>query len=199
MGYCQKHETIDQNFHLIEKNNWAPDLDELEDVVSDKTKVIAVCNPNNPTGYILTDAEMDRIVNIASGCNAWIIADEVYSGAERLTDKQTNSFYGLYDKVIAVGSTSKAYGLPGLRIGWAAGPVNMIDEIWARHEYNAISATFLSNKLAALAFDPEIRYGILNRTRKYIRDGFPVLNDWVEKHKNNFSFVPPQACCNSFY
>ncbi|MFC2118169.1 aminotransferase class I/II-fold pyridoxal phosphate-dependent enzyme [Bacteroidota bacterium] len=187
-----------RTFNLIEKNNWAPDLDELEDIVSDKTKLIAICNPNNPTGYILTNTEMKRIVNIASNANAWILSDEVYSGAERLFEKQTNSFYGLYNKVIAVGSTSKAYGLPGLRIGWAVGPENVIDEIWARHEYTAISATFLSNNLAAIALSPAMRHRIINRTRKYIRDGYPVLNEWVEKHKCNFSFVPPQAAAIAF-
>ena len=67
-------------------------------MVSKKTKVIAVCNPNNPTGYILTRNEMNAIVDIAEQAGAWILADEVYSGAERLTNNETPSFYGRYDK-----------------------------------------------------------------------------------------------------
>ena len=111
----------------------------------------------------------------ADRVGAWILADEVYSGAERLTDEQTPSFYGRYDKVMAIGSMSKAYGLPGLRLGWAVAPAAIIDDIWARHEYVTISATMLSNKLAAIALSPEVRPRILARTRKYIRQGYPIL------------------------
>jgi len=79
-------------FHFREELGWAPDLDELNDAVSERTKLIAVCNPNNPTGYILTEAEMDGVVAAAARVGAWLLADEVYSGAERLTDTQTPSF-----------------------------------------------------------------------------------------------------------
>jgi len=122
-------------FHLLENRDWAPDLDELQTKVSSKTKLIAVCNPNNPTGRALTMAEMDKIVAVADRVGSWILADEVYAGAERLTDDQTPSFFGRYDKVVATGSMSKAYGMPGLRIGWVVGPRAVIDDLWARHEY----------------------------------------------------------------
>jgi aspartate/methionine/tyrosine aminotransferase len=187
-----------KTFRLREEKNWSPDLDELEDKVTEKTKLIAICNPNNPTGYILTDAEMDRIVSIASKVGAWILADEVYSGSERTLDKQTSSFYGLYDKVIAVGSMSKAYGLPGLRIGWAVGPQKMIDRIWARHEYNTISASVLSNELATIALSPEVRPLIIHRTRDYIRKGFPILQKWMDRNKTIFNFTPPMASAIAF-
>jgi aspartate/methionine/tyrosine aminotransferase len=167
-------------------------------VVTPKTKLIAVCNPNNPTGYILTEAEMDAIVATADRVGAWILADEVYRGAERSTDDETLSFYGRYDKVVAVGSMSKAYGMPGLRVGWVVGPPDTLDDIWARHEYITISATMLSNKLTAIALSPEVRPGILQRTRNYIRNGFPVLQQWMDEHENTFSFTPPQAAAICF-
>lgn len=74
-----------------------------------------------------------------------------------------------------MGSMRKAYGLPGLRIGWAVGPVDTLNDIWARHEYTTISATMLSNKPAALALSPEVRSRILQCIRSYIRQGYPVL------------------------
>jgi len=180
-------------FHLKEERGWAPDLDELNDAISERTKLIAVCNPNNPTGYILTEAEMDAIVAAATRVGAWLLADEVYSGAERLTDTQTPSFWGRYDRVLAMNSLSKAYGLPGLRIGWVAGPADTVDDIWARHEYTTISTTMLSNKLAAIALSPEVRPRLIQRTRDYIRRGFPILDAWQESHEGTFSLVPPQA------
>jgi aspartate/methionine/tyrosine aminotransferase len=157
-----------------------------------------VCNPNNPTGHILTDAEVNAIVSAAERSGAWILADEVYAGAERETDEQTPSFFGRYDKVVATGSTSKAYGLPGLRIGWAAAPEDTIDQIWARHEYTTLSATMLSNRLAAIALSPEVRPRIIRRTRDYIRNGFSVLQDWLDRHPGTFDVVPPQAAAIAF-
>ena len=197
-GIAKNHNFRLKTFHLLEKNNWAPDLNELNKTVSKKTKLIAVCNPNNPTGYILTKDEMDSIIGIAESVGAWILADEVYCGAERLTDQQTPSFFGCYEKVIAVGSMSKAYGLPGLRIGWVVAPFDTIEDIWTRHEYTTISATMLSNKLAAIALSPDVRPRIIQRTRDFIRNGYPILQKWMNSHEKTFTVVPPQAAAIAF-
>jgi len=185
-------------FHLKEERGWAPDLDELNEAVSEKTRLIAVCNPNNPTGYVLTPEEMDAIVAAAERAGAWLLADEVYSGAERLTDTQTPSFWGRYDRVLAMNSLSKAYGLPGLRIGWVVGPADIVDDIWARHEYTTISTTMLANRLAAIALSPQVRPRLIQRTRDYIRRGFSILDEWLESHEGTFTLVRPQAAAIAF-
>jgi len=185
-------------FHLCKDKDWQLDLDEFKQAVTPETKLIAVCNPNNPTGYILTPEEMKAIINEAEKVGAWILADEVYAGAERIADEETPSFYGRYDKVIAVGSMSKAYGLPGLRLGWAVAPPETIDEIWRRHEYTTLSTSIFSNKLAELALSPDVRPRIIQRTRNYIRRGFPVLQQWIDQQKGTFRVVPPQAAAIAF-
>jgi aspartate/methionine/tyrosine aminotransferase len=185
-------------FHLQEEKGWALDVTELNEAVTPNTKLIAVCHPNNPTGAILTEAEMDAVVAAADRVGAWILADEVYAGAERLTDQQTPSFWGRYDRVLAMNSLSKAYGLPGLRTGWVVGPAATVDDIWARHEYVTISTTMLSNKLAALALSPEVRPRLIQRTRDYIRRGFPILDAWLEDREGVFELVPPQAAAICF-
>lgn len=187
-----------KTFSLDEKKGWAPDLDGLKKAVTGKTKLIAICNPNNPTGYILKNEEMDAVIETARRVGAWILADEVYAGAERLTDEQTPSFYGKYEKVLAVGSLSKAYGLPGLRVGWVVGPAPVVDEIWARHEYLTLSAPMLSNHLAAYALSPRVRPRLIQRTRGYIRRGFPVLEQWMSEHREILSTTPPQAAAIAF-
>ncbi|MDW7761754.1 MAG: aminotransferase class I/II-fold pyridoxal phosphate-dependent enzyme [Acidobacteriota bacterium] len=187
-----------KTFSLDEKTGWALDLDGLKTAVTAKTKLIAVCNPNNPTGNILTSEEMEAVVEAARRAEAWILADEVYAGAERLTDDQTPSFYGKYDKVLAVGSLSKSYGLPGLRIGWAVGPVEVIDELWARHEYLTLSATMLSNHLAAYALSPRVRPRLIQRARNFIRRGYPVLQEWMNTHGEILSAAPPRAAAIAF-
>jgi aspartate/methionine/tyrosine aminotransferase len=185
-------------FHLREDRGWAPDLDELQRVVSERTRVIAVCNPNNPTGRILTEPEMDAIVSAADRVGAWILSDEVYAGAERLTDQETQSFWGCYDKVLVQQSLSKAYGLPGLRIGWVITQPELRNKLWRRQEYTVICPSCLSDQLAQIALSPGKRPEILRRTRDYIRSGYPVLQDWLESHGDIFSLVPPQAAAIAF-
>ncbi len=187
-----------KTFSLKEELGWAVDLDELNRIVSEKTKLIAICNPNNPTGHIMSTEEMDAVVNAAERVGAWILADEVYAGAERVTDKVTPTFWGRYERVLAIGSMSKAYALPGLRLGWVVAPSNMAEEIWARQDYITICSTMLANKLTTYALSPEVRLRILTRTREYVRKGYDNFALWCKKHSDIFSFVPPQAAAIAF-
>ena len=187
-----------RTFDLSSDRKWELDVDSLSHAVTDRTKLIAVCNPNNPTGHIMSSAEMDAVVAAADRVGAWILADEVYSGAERLTDEQTPSFWGRYDKVFANNSLSKACGLPGLRVGWIVGPPTEVDEAWARHEYLTISVATLSNQLAAVALSPEVRSKLLQRTRDYIRRGYTIFEEWMQSHGDLLSIVPPGAAAIAF-
>jgi aspartate/methionine/tyrosine aminotransferase len=197
-GIARNHDLRIKEYHLREERGWALDREELNAAVTPQTRLVAVCNPNNPTGYILSESDMDAIVSAADRVGAWILADEVYSGAERVTDEQTPSFYGRYDKVLAVGSLSKAYGLPGLRIGWVAGPTDTLNDIWARHEYVTISATMLASHLAAMALSSAVRPRLIQRARDYIRNGYPVLQNWMDTHGDMFSLTPPRAAAIAF-
>lgn len=179
-------------FHLREDLNWGPDFDELKSLVSPRTKMIAVCNPNNPTGAVLSEEAMKEIIRIAKEADAWIYADEVYQGAE-LDGKETPTFLGLYDKVIVCCGLSKAYAFQGLRIGWLVGPKETIEKSWASHDYTSIASGILSNRVATLVLHPERRMKVLNRNRKILNENLAELKIWVEKHKNLFSFIPPQA------
>ena len=185
-------------FRLMESLDWAPDLGELDRAVTEKTRPIAVCNPNNPTGHILSSEAMDAIVNAARRAGAWLLADEVYSGTERLTDTQTPSFWGRYERVLAMNSLSKAYALPGLRIGWVVAPPEIVDGVWARHEYTAISTSTLANHLAAVALSPTVRPRLIQRVREFIRHGYPILEEWLRAHEGTFSLVPPQAAAIAY-
>ena len=185
-------------FRLKSEEGWALDVDELNDQVTDRTKIVAVVNPNNPTGHILTDAEMDAVVSAADRVGAWILADEVYRGAEREREEETPSFFGRYDKVIAVGSMSKAYGLPGLRVGWLLGPPDTVEDIWRRHEYTTITASMISNHLAAHALSVDVRPRLMQRARDYIRKGYPVLKEWMDSQDGLFSYTPPEASAVTF-
>ena len=197
-GVAKNHGLLLKTFRLREERGWAPDLAELEERVTSATKVIAICNPNNPTGQILTEAEMEAIVAAADRVGAWILADEVYRGAEREGKAMSPSFYGRYDRVIATGSMSKAYGMPGLRLGWLVGPTEILDQAWARHEYITLSATMLANRIAAFALSPEILPRLLKRTRGFIGAGWSVLEAWLACHEGIFRVTPPRASAVAF-
>ena len=197
-GIAQNFSLNVKTFTLNEELGWSLDVEELNRIVTDNTKLIAVCNPNNPSGHILTAAEMDAVVSVADHAGAWILADEVYAGAERVAEEITPSFWGRYDKVLAIGSMSKAFGLPGLRVGWVVAPTDAVDQIWARQEYITISNTMLGNILAAHALSPDVRPHLIARTRDYIRRGYSNFERWAQQHEGLFSWVPPEAAAIAF-
>ena len=137
-------------WRLREERGWEADVEELASLVTPRTKLIAVCNPSNPTGAILSEGAMRAIVAVAERVGAWVLADEVYRGAE-LDGRETRSFWGLSDRVLVACGMSKAYGLPGLRIGWVAGQAKMIADLWARKDYLSIAPSSLSDHLARVA------------------------------------------------
>ncbi len=187
-----------KTFSLKEELGWGLDRNEFSSAITDQSKLIAVCNPNNPTGHILTTEEVEAVVEGAARVGAWILADEVYAGAEHHTDEITPSFWGQYDKVLAIGSLSKAYALPGLRIGWVVAPHETADDIWARQDYVTISSTMMGNLLAAYALTPEVRQRAIARTREYVRRGYSAFESWCKEHEDMFSFVPPEAAAIAF-
>ena len=187
-----------KTFSLKEELDWGVDIDQLNRTVSNKTRLIAICNPNNPTGHIMSKEEREAVIQAADLVGAWILSDEVYAGAEHNSDESTPSFWGSYDRMLAIGSLSKAYALPGLRVGWVVAPEDLAGEIWARQDYITISATMLGNKLATHALSPAVRRRLLDRTRKYVRLGYDNFARWCEQHSDLFSLVPPQAAAIAF-
>lgn len=186
------------SFSLVEEDGWRPDLDELDRVVRPDTRLIAVSNPNNPTGAILTPREMDRIVAVAERVGAWLLADEVYCGTELDLEGTTPSFVGRYDRLVATNSLSKAYGLSGLRLGWLVAPRATVDAMWRRHEYATISTGKLSMHLAQLALSEPCRTQLLARNRRLIREGWARLSRWIEGTDGLVTAVRPEATALAF-
>jgi len=185
-------------FYLQENLNWAPDLDELKQMVSPQTKLICLCNPNNPTGAILDANAMDAIVEIAKSSNALLHVDEIYRGAE-LDGEETPTFYGLYDKVIISMGLSKSYALPGLRLGWLVGPEALIQEAWAYHDYTSIAPTIISQYFATRVMQPERRKKVLSRGRQMLKNNLRAFQQWVDSHAGLFKLIPPRAGGMAFF
>jgi aspartate/methionine/tyrosine aminotransferase len=177
----------------LRDGRWQLDLDQLDRAITKRTKAVMVCNPNNPTGHVLTDDEMNAVVAAADRVGAWIVSDEIYRGAEVDTDVASPTFWGLYDKVIVTSGLSKAFAMPGLRLGWTLGPQDLVRETWVRHDYTTLTPSMISDKLAAFAMEPTVRENIFARTRVIIRANLPQLESWIRQQGDVFSYVRPIA------
>jgi aspartate/methionine/tyrosine aminotransferase len=172
---------------------WGLDVDELERAVGKDTKVVMVCNPNNPTGAVMTEEEMDAVVRVAERRGAWIVADEIYRGTEVEGDEPSPSFWGRSERVVVTSGLSKAFGLPGLRIGWTVGPEAFIHDLWERHDYTTLTPGMASDILCGAAMEPSKRAAIFERTRGIVRSQLPRMEEWIHTHDDIFRYARPTA------
>ena len=191
-GLAQNFGAQVRPFQLHEKEGWEPYAEEIRTAIAPGTKLVVVTNPHNPTGHILSDASRKVILERAAEVGAWLLADEVYQGAER-NGRTTTSFWGGYDKVIVVNGLSKAYGLPGLRIGWIVAPPAFTLEAWARHDYTTIGPSGATDHLATVALEPRVRDKLIERTRRILNTNYPVMEAWLKAFGETFTWHPPQA------
>ena len=175
-----------------ESARWVADADELRSLVTPKTRAIVICNPNNPTGARLDSETLRAISEHAARVGAWVIGDEIYRGAERVADDTPSVWDQGYERTIVTAGLSKAYGLPGLRIGWVVAPPDVIADVWAIHDYTTIAPGGLSDRLARIALAPERRSALLARTRGIIRANYPLVKRWIEK-QDGLSHIAPEA------
>jgi aspartate/methionine/tyrosine aminotransferase len=200
IGGIWKNMGIDvKNFNLrMTEGKWAPDIEQLKSIVTKKTNAIAICNPNNPTGAIISASDLKAIADIAEDNDAWLVADEIYRGAELQAEKAP-SIYGIYEKTLITSSLSKAYGLPGLRIGWTVSPNEQVaTELWTYSDYTTICPSKLSDWMATLALNPKIQAKIEARTREVVRNNWAIMKKWLDSHSDILEYVAPEAAAICF-
>src|SRR5439155_344838 len=127
----------------------------------------------------------------------WVVADEVYRGAE-LDGHPTSSFWGRYPKVIVTGGLSKAYGLPGLRIGWIVAPHDTVQVLWSYHDYTTIAPSVLSDHLARVALGPRAFQRLGTRTRLILNENLEAVARWVDGLGGLVSWIAPRAGAIAF-
>jgi len=175
-----------------ENADWGADIEALRRAVSKKTRLITICNPNNPTGATLSTEALQALVDIARENDAYLHADEVYKGSE-LNAEEGPSVADLYEKAIATNGLSKAMALPGLRIGWLAGPAEEIYAAWQSKDYTSITTSTVSEYIAERVLQPELRQKVLNRSKSILRENLAMLSDWVDANSDYVSLIPPKA------
>ena len=181
-----------QTFRLRTEAAWEPDWDEFERAVTPKTRLLYLSNPNNPTGSVLSDASMRRIIDRCERTGTWLLSDEVYLGAE-VEGPRTTSFWGMSDRVIVTSGLSKAYGIPGVRLGWLAGPASFVDACWSQHDYITIGPNKMSDRIARVAVEAANRERCYARTRNILRHNLPIARAWVDGLGGRLTWTEPTA------
>jgi len=179
-------------FQLRIDHDWEPDWEQFERAVNPKTRLVYISNPNNPSGSVLSQDAMRRMVARCEAVGAYLLADEVYQGAE-IHCPRTPSFWGMSDSVIVTSGLSKAYGIPGVRIGWIVGPKDVVAECWTQHDYLTIGPNKISDAVARVAVQPENREKLYARTRTILQQNLPAMQEWVAGFGGFLTFREPKA------
>lgn len=168
------------------------DLEELERLVQPNTKMIVINTPHNPTGAVLSQDEVQRVYDLAQSVDAWVLSDEAYRwldlpGGQSLAGPTRD----LGERAVSVGTSSKPFGLPGLRIGWISAPADVVAQCWSMRDYISLSPGKLNDALAVLAFRQ--REAIKERTRNIVSENLKTIEAWLERHHEILRWNAPRG------
>jgi aspartate/methionine/tyrosine aminotransferase len=175
-----------------EEGGWRFDMDELARLISDRTRLIFLCNPNNPTGQVMAEAELRQVIDLARRVGAYVLCDEVYAGLE-WEGPRNPSIAGMYERGITVGSVSKSLGLQGLRIGWliCRDPAVVSDAVILRENTSEIM-NVLGEMVAEIALRRERYETALARAREDGRRNLEMLDAFILA-RDELSWMRPPA------
>ncbi len=163
---------------------WVLDFERLEGLIQPNTKIIAVNSPNNPTGYTLTNEEIEKLCDICKKYNLHLFADEVYKGLELDGEKRV-WMSDRYDKCASLGVMSKSYGLAGLRVGWVASKDHdLLDKMVKMKHYMSICDSAPSEFLSKVALKHSAE--LLDRNLELIRSNIALANEFFDRYPNVF-------------
>ncbi|WP_299567189.1 pyridoxal phosphate-dependent aminotransferase [uncultured Sulfitobacter sp.] len=175
-----------------EEEGWHLPLDALADAVSAKTRMIFLTNPNNPTGDLLSDAELREVVRIADRAGAWLLVDEVYAGLE-WNGPRAASVAGMYARGITTGSVSKALGLQGLRTGWLICPdAGMVRDAVILRENSSEIMNIMGEVIAEVALRPDRYDAAMTQARGAGKAHLTQMNEWIAAQRG-LGWVSPRA------
>ena len=177
---------------LCEDRGWALDLDELEAAVTGRTRLIYVNFPHNPTGAVLGAAGLGRLIGLADSCGAYLLSDEVYRGLEFDPADRLPAAADLYPRAISLGGLSKAYGLPGVRLGWTlCRDAGLNQRMQAAKDFTTICAAAPSEVLALIAVRAADR--LIGRSLAGITRNLGLVDEFVGRRAEAVRWVRPRA------
>ena len=185
---------------LKEELDWKWDFEELKEAVTRKTKVICLCNPNNPTGSVYNQEEVKTICDIAEEVNARLLSDECYRGFEwEKPAMSTPPAVNFYENAVSTASVTKTLSCDGLRVGWIATQnQEILKECIELYFYNIEHVNTLGIIAAWGALEPKRFATLLNKHRKVGMTNRQIVIDWMKKQTFFKSWVSPENGFLSF-
>ncbi len=173
-------------------HRFAFDVDQLERLVRPGTRLIVVNTPHNPSGAILSQADLERVYGIAESAGAMVLCDEAYRWLD-LPDGEplASPMRNLGPRAISVGTVSKPFGLPGLRIGWIAATSEIVQACWSTRDYTSLSPAGLSDYLATIAI--RHREALISRNHQIVRENLETADHWFDEHADLATWDRPRG------
>lgn len=177
---------------LEEADGWRPDLNKLEAMIRDTTKLVVINFPHNPTGFLPSREEYDALIELVRRKGAYLFSDEMYRYLEVDLAMRLPAACECYDKAVTLGGLSKAFGLPGLRLGWlATRDRDLLPGVKRLKDYTTICNSAPGEILALMAL--RSRETIVDRQRSRLRLNLAALDGFMQTHDNAFAWNPPVA------
>lgn len=155
-------------------------------------------NPNNPIGSVLSTELLKQIVDIARKHDIIVISDEVFRPMFHTKDHPSSIVSLGYENTIATGSLSKAYGIPGIRVGWAISPSqDLLRALLTARDYTTIAVSQLDDAVAAYVLDKDVRPILINRNLSLCQQGIELIDDFVNRNKR-CRWTRPEAGSTGF-
>ena len=173
-------------------NAWAHDFSVLESLIRPNTRAIYINSPHNPTGLLMPLDIFRRVLELAARQGIYVFSDEVYRELEHVPATRLPAACDLYERALSLGSISKTYGLPGLRLGWlACRDTDILQKIISFKHYTTICASAPSEFLTAVAL--RHRQKFIDRSLQIVLRNLPQLSAFFSRHADLFDWTPPNA------
>jgi len=173
---------------LVYEENFEPNLSKLERLFKHETKLVTLTHPNNPTGSVISEKVLREVIDLVESHDAYLLHDETYR--ELSFDKPPPPAAILSERAISMTTLSKAYGIPGVRIGWIAGPKQIVESVRAVREQITICNNTLGEAIASVALKQ--RDSILKNARERMLRNFEILKRWIS-HQDSLEWVEPKG------
>ncbi|MFC1477222.1 aminotransferase class I/II-fold pyridoxal phosphate-dependent enzyme [candidate division KSB1 bacterium] len=170
-------------------NNFNPDLEELESLITDRTKLINFTHPNNPTGSVISPETLEKIIGIAEAYDIYFLFDETYR--DLAYGEPLPTVASLSPKAISISSLSKCYGLPGIRTGWLAAQSNdILEGVLTVREQITISNSAINEEIASIVLDRKDIF--LEKGRQHAQKNLEIVTQWIEQ-RDFLEWILPKA------
>ncbi|KAF4921494.1 Aspartate aminotransferase [Colletotrichum viniferum] len=184
---------------MDDSNAWLPRIEELEQMIKPNTKAIILNNPNNPTGAVLNKETLLRVIEIAKKADITVFSDEVFSPLF-FTDAKPPSIVSLgYANTVATGSLSKAFALPGIRLGWIITEnAELVKAINMKRAYTTIAVSQIDGGIASFALDPAVTPALMERNIQLCREGLDLIEGLLKRNPDRVKWVKPEGAGTAF-